>query len=45
MLFSVNWLKKWVDIDLPVDELSVRLTSSGLEVDTVEPVAAPFPML
>ena len=42
MLFSVNWLKKWVDIDLPVDELAGRLTASGLEVDTVEPVAAPF---
>jgi len=42
MLFSVNWLKKWVDIDLPVDELASKLTASGLEVDTVEPVAAPF---
>ncbi len=42
MLFSVNWLKKWVDIDLPVDELAEKLTASGLEVDTVEPVAAAF---
>ncbi|MGB5292972.1 MAG: phenylalanine--tRNA ligase subunit beta, partial [Lysobacterales bacterium] len=42
MLFSVNWLKQWVDINLPVDELSGKLTASGLEVDTVEPVAAPF---
>ena len=42
MLFSVNWLKKWVDVDLPVDELAARLTASGLEVDTVEAVAAPF---
>ena len=42
MLFSVNWLKKWVDIDLPVNELAGKLTASGLEVDTVEPVAAPF---
>ncbi len=42
MLFSVNWLKKWVDIDLSVDELAGKLTASGLEVDTVEPVAAPF---
>jgi len=42
MLFSVNWLKKWVDIDLPVDELAGKLTASGLEVDTVEPVAALF---
>ena len=42
MLFSVNWLKKWVGVDLPVDELAGKLTASGLEVDTVEPVAAPF---
>ncbi len=43
MLFSVNWLKKWVDIDLPVDELAGKLTASGLEVDTVEPVAGHKP--
>ncbi len=42
MLFSANWLKKWVDIDLSVDELAGKLTASGLEVDTVEPVAAHF---
>ena len=42
MLFSVNWLKKWVDIDLPAAELAGRLTASGLEVDSVEPVAAAF---
>ena len=42
MLFSVNWLKKWVDIDMPVDELAGKLTASGLEVDTFKPVAAHF---
>ncbi len=42
MLFSVNWLKKWVDIDLPVNEFADRLTASGLEVDTVRAVAADF---
>ena len=42
MRFSVNWLKKWVDIDLSADELSDKLTASGLEVDTVNPVAADF---
>jgi len=42
MLFSVNWLKKWVDLDMPVDELADKLTASGLEVDTVKPVAAHF---
>ena len=42
MRFSVNWLKKWVDTNLPVDELTSKLTASGLEVDIAEPVAAPF---
>jgi len=42
MKFSVNWLKEWVDIDLPADELADRLTASGLEVDSVQAVAAPF---
>jgi phenylalanyl-tRNA synthetase beta chain len=42
MLFSDNWLKQWVDIDLPVEQLCETLTASGLEVDTFEPVAAPF---
>jgi phenylalanyl-tRNA synthetase beta chain len=42
MKLSLNWLKKWVDIDLSVDELSGKLTASGLEVDTIKPVAADF---
>ena len=42
MKFSVNWLKKWVDIDLPADELAEALTASGLEVDTVEPLGGAF---
>ena len=42
MRISLSWLKKWVDIDLSADELAGRLTASGLEVDTVNPVAADF---
>ncbi|NIP17015.1 MAG: phenylalanine--tRNA ligase subunit beta, partial [Xanthomonadales bacterium] len=42
MRFSVEWLKKWVQVDLDVEELAAKLTDSGLEVDSVEPVAAPF---
>ena len=42
MKLSLNWLKKWVDIDLSADELSGKLTASGLEVDTIKPVAADF---
>jgi phenylalanyl-tRNA synthetase beta chain len=42
MQFNVEWLKKWVAIDLDADTLADRLTASGLEVDDVRPVAAPF---
>lgn len=42
MKLSLNWLKQWVDIDLTADELSEKLTASGLEVDTIKPVAADF---
>ncbi|HET6565168.1 MAG TPA: phenylalanine--tRNA ligase subunit beta, partial [Xanthomonadales bacterium] len=42
MKFSVNWLKQWVQLDLSASQLAERLTSSGLEVDAVEPVATDF---
>jgi len=42
MRISLNWLKQWVDLDLGADELAGKLTASGLEVDTVTPVAADF---
>jgi len=41
MRFSYNWLREWVEIDLDAAALAQRLTSSGLEVDAVEAVAAP----
>ena len=42
MQFNVEWLKKWVAIDLDADTLAERLTAAGLEVDDVRPVAASF---
>ncbi|MDZ4728542.1 MAG: phenylalanine--tRNA ligase subunit beta, partial [Xanthomonadales bacterium] len=42
MKFSVNWLKQWVELDLSAAQLAERLTASGLEVDSVDPVAADF---
>lgn len=42
MKFSVNWLKQWVALDIDADALADELTAAGLEVDAVEPVAAPF---
>ena len=42
MQFNVEWLKKWVAIDLGADELADRLTAAGLEVDDVRTVAGEF---
>ena len=42
MRFSYEWLKQWVELDISAQELADKLTASGLEVDEVLPVAAPF---
>ena len=34
MQFNLEWLKKWVAIDLDAASLADRLTASGLEVDS-----------
>jgi len=36
MKVSYNWLKRYIDIDLGVEELGVLLTGSGLEVGGIE---------
>lgn len=36
MKISYNWLKKYLDIDLPAEEVSVLLTGCGLEVEAVD---------
>jgi phenylalanyl-tRNA synthetase beta chain len=36
MNISYNWLKQYIDIDLPAEEVSKILTSIGLEVEGVE---------
>ncbi len=36
MKISYNWLKQYVDVDLPAAKLEEILTSIGLEVDSVE---------
>jgi phenylalanyl-tRNA synthetase beta chain len=38
MKFTVNWLKRYVDFELPMDKLAERLTMLGLEVDAVTPL-------
>ena len=42
MQFNVEWLKKWVAVDLDAVELARKLTASGLEVESVKPVASEF---
>jgi phenylalanyl-tRNA synthetase beta chain len=38
MRVSLNWLKDYVDIDMPPDDLAHLLTMSSLEVEAVEPL-------
>ena len=38
MNLSLNWLKRYIDVDLPVEELSEILTDIGLEVEGIEKV-------
>jgi phenylalanyl-tRNA synthetase beta chain len=42
MQFSERWLRTMVDPKLATGELAHLLTMSGLEVETIEPVAPPF---
>jgi phenylalanyl-tRNA synthetase beta chain len=37
----LSWLKEYVDIDLPLDDLAERLTLAGLEVAAIEIVGLP----
>jgi len=40
MLISVNWLKDFVEIELPEEELAHILTMSGLEVEVINQVGS-----
>ena len=40
MKVSVNWLKRYVDIPVSVDELCNKMTLSGFEVDGIEDLSA-----
>ncbi len=35
MKFTLNWLKEYIDVDLPVEVVADKLTMLGLEVDNV----------
>jgi len=36
MKISYNWLKKYIAIDLPAEDISILLTDCGLEVEAIE---------
>ena len=38
MIVTYNWIKEFVDCDLPVEELSHLLTMLGLEVERMETI-------
>lgn len=42
MLVSESWLREWVNPSVDTDTLAAQFTMAGLEVDSVEPVAAEF---
>ena len=43
MLIPISWLKDFVDITLPIEELAHKLTMAGLEVEEVIYVGLPLP--
>jgi phenylalanyl-tRNA synthetase beta chain len=42
MRISYNWLKEFVEFDLPPDELAHELTLTGTEIERVEHLPVPF---
>ena len=42
MLVSINWLRDYADIDVPVEEFCDRMILSGSNIETVEPYGTKF---
>lgn len=42
MIVSWNWLKDYVPLEMPVEELAHRLTMAGLNLEEVHPLAGDF---
>ena len=40
MKISLSWLKRYVDIDVPVQELCDKMVMSGFEVESIEDLSA-----
>jgi phenylalanyl-tRNA synthetase beta chain len=43
MKVPLSWLRDYVDVTIPVEQLAVRLTLAGLEVAGIRPVGLPVP--
>src|SRR5690242_9685006 len=43
MRVPLSWLRDFVDITLPIDELAEKLTFAGLEVEDIEYIGVPAP--
>ncbi len=43
MKVPVSWLREFVEIEMPVEELAYRLTLAGLEVEEIRYVGLPLP--
>ena len=39
MKLSTNWLREYIEINIPLDELATKLTMAGLEVEEVIPLS------
>jgi len=42
MIISVNWLKKFTDIDMPIDELATLIGARLVEIEGVENIGAKY---
>lgn len=43
MKVPISWLKEYVEINLPIEELAYKLTLAGLEVEEIRYVGLPLP--
>ena len=43
MQVPLSWLKDYVDVDLPIEELARVMTMAGMEVEAIQVVGLPMP--
>ena len=45
MKVPISWLKEFVDVDLPIEELAHRMTLAGLEVEEIHYIGQKFRLI